>query len=257
MFPNGMTWWEAFLLTGQPWWNWPGWGFRLFGAQHLLWLALCAILITLLVKRYAKMPKGDPRRRRMLLVVGIFPQCSLALTNFLCASQGLYDSTRLPLYLCNVCELLILIDTLHPNSFCGECAFALSIVCGAVALLFPGWHQCPAWNIMSVTGFAEHSCLVAFPLMRLASGEVKPRWQRIWMPLVTVVAYGCAIIPYNLAFGSNFGFIPDPMGTQPLEGIYQLLGNPLYTLLVFLCACAGIAGEYAIFELTLRKARQS
>ena len=248
MFPNNMTWWEAFLLTGQPWWQWSGWGFELFGPEHVCWLIICAALMTYIIRSYIRSDKESSKHRRIQLVVGIFPLCSLALTNILCISQGLYEPTRLPLYFCNLCELIVFIEVFHPNIFCEECAFALSIVSGASALIFPAWRQCPAWNIMSITGFLEHSCLVAFPLMKLMAKEIRPDMHRAWMPISLTLAYGLAIMPFNLSYGSNFGFVPDPMGTWPLEDIYQTVGNPVYTILVFICSGALILGEYVLVK---------
>ena len=238
--PDGMSVWEAFWLSGQLWWRYPGSGFALFSPAHLAAVACCAALIAALV-RHAKRPG-------LMRAVAVVPLCSLALTNILTAAQGVYDPTRAPLYLCNLCELIVLIDCLHPNALCGECSFALGLLGGVSAILFPGWSQCPIWTLPSVTGFLEHSCLVAYPLMRIRTGALQPAPRRAWMPMVVGGAHMLTVIPYNLRFGSNFDFVPDPLGTEPLETVFRTCSNPVYTLLVFVAGCALVLCEYKLWD---------
>ena len=242
--PDGMSVVEAFFLSGQLWWRYPGSGFALWSPEHLAALALCVVLIAALVAR------AD--RPGLVRAVAVVPLCSLALTNALTAAQGAYDPTRLPLYLCNLCELIVLVDCLHPNALCDECSFALAMLGGVSAILFPGWPQCPIWSLPSVTGFLEHSCLVAYPLMRMRTGALVPRRRRAWMPMAVGGAHMLAVIPYNLRYGSNFDFVPDPMGTEPLASAFRSLGNPGYTLLVFTMGCAIVWVEYLLCARTHR-----
>lgn len=248
--PDEMSFTEAFFLAGQLWWRYPGYGFALFSPAHLVALACCVALVALLV-RHADRP-GLAR------TVAVIPLCSLALTQVLIAAQGVYDPTRVPFYICNLCELLILIDCLHPNALCDQCSFALAMLGGISAILFPGWPQCPIWSLPSVTGFLEHSCLIAYPLMRIRAGALRPQLRRAWMPMLVGGAHMLAVIPYNLRFGSNFDFVPLPHGTEPLEAFYQALGNPAYTLLVFAAGCAIVVGEYHLYAaISTRKCKRA
>lgn len=61
-------------------------------------------------------------------------------------------------------------------------------------------------------------------------------------------AHMLAVIPYNLRFDSNFDFVPDPLGTEPLETVFRTCSNPVYTLLVFVAGCALVLGEYKLWD---------
>ena len=249
MLPDGMGWWEAFLLSGQAWRQYQGWGFALGGPWHLVCLVLCGALIIYLVKKYVHMSVGGTSRRRMLLVMGIMPQVSLGLTQYLTMTQGLYGPVSPPLYLCNFSEIFVLADVVYPNMLCDECSFALGFVGGVCALTFPGWIQCPIWSLPSIASFFEHSLLVAFPMVRIASKEFTPDIRHAWMPMVVGASYLLAIMPYNLRFHSNFGFVPDPMGAEPLEYFYQAIGNPGYTIGVFAFGVVVVLSEYIPFVI--------
>jgi hypothetical integral membrane protein (TIGR02206 family) len=231
-----------FLSVDVIWWERGDSGFKLFGPEHLIALAICAVVMVLLVGAYCSMPagceKGSPRRRTMLAVSTV-ALCSLASTNVLFAVEGVYSPAKLPLYSCNLCEFLIFADAIHPCIWLDEITFAMGIFGGVCAILCCGWTGCPIWSVTSVTGFLEHTCIVSFPLMRVAGGDFVPRTKDVWMPMALTALNIALLIPYNIAFGTNFMFVPAPQGVELLENVYETIGNPAYTMLVLVTMCLG------------------
>ena len=250
MLPEGLNPLEAFLTTSDLWWQvYPGYGFSFFGPEHLIWLAIIVCAITLLLRMYSHMPATlapkSPRRKTMLWLSLVICICWITVSA-MTIQQGVLTVSRLPLYLCNLCELLLIVDTFRLNCFCDECIFAIGLAGGIAALLFPGWSHCPAWSLPSVTGFIEHGCIVCFACMRLLDKDFHPNIRNIWMPIVLTVAYTAAIVPFNIAHGTNFMFVPDPMNAEPLQSIYNAFGAGVYTFIYLVSLSAIYLVEYGI-----------
>lgn len=229
-----------FLCVDVVWWGRGGRGFDLLGPEHLAVLALCAAAVALAVAAYKRLPEGCGKgslRRRALLAVSSAELCSLALTNVLTALEGAYTAAKVPLYTCNLCEALDLADAVRPRRWLDASCLAMGVFGGACALVFCGWSGCPIWSVSSVAGFFEHSCIVAFPLMKVAGGDYAPRPSDALAPSLVTMADLAVAVPYNVAFGTNFMFVPDPHGVVPLQGIHDALGNPAYALLVVAVMC--------------------
>ena len=259
--PEGLTPLDAFLTTNDLWWLvYPGYGFDFFGPEHLIWLAFIVLAAGLVIGAYRRMPHDfswrSPRRKVLLALAGI-PVVCWTIVTVLTIDQGMLKVSRLPLYLCNLCEALLVIDALHPNRFCDESIFAIGLAGGGAALLFPGWTCCPAWSLPSVTGFIEHSCIVIFAILRIVDGDFRPSARNIWQPMLLTLAYTALIIPLNIACGTNFMFVPDPYEAQPLKALFETLGNPAYTLVYLAGVFAIFAAEYALAFTLTRKSRHA
>jgi hypothetical protein len=253
-FPMLPGWLSDFLCVDVIWWGRGDCGFSLLGPGHLLALAACALAVVMAASAYRRMPGGcgrGSRRRRALLAVSALALCSLALTNALYAVEGVYSAAKLPLYTCNLCEFLDLADALAPRRWLDEASLCMGVLGGTCGLLFCGWSGCPIWSVSSVTGFLEHACIVAFPLMRVAGGDFSPRARDAWVPAALTLADLAVVMPYNVAFGTNFMFVPDPMGAQPLQAVHDALGNPAYAMLVVAATLLG----YLLVHGAVRLAR--
>jgi len=255
--PKDMSAFEAFFTSGPLWWDHPGCGFELFGPKHLAVLALVACTIVLLAYAYARLTQDAEKsrpRRRALLAVSLTGTTTMACVYAIRIAQAGLAVSNLPLYSCNLCMVLSIADAIHPSRTLDNVLFAMGLTGGVGALLFCGWTQCPIWCLASLSGFVEHGCLVLFCVMRLVGRDFYPDVHRIWAPITVSAAYLAAIIPVNLAHGTSFMFVPDPMETAPLEALYQALGNPGYTVFFCLALLVLYLLEYAIAGQVRRRA---
>ena len=96
----------------------------------------------------------------------------------------------------------------------------LYIVCipGALAaLLFPSWAVLPFVNFMHLHSFTVHTLLVAYPVVLLVSGDIKPEFRELPKCLGLLTIFGFIALAVNLLFDENFMFL-----------MYADPGNPLY-----------------------------
>ena len=121
---------------------WGGQGFAMFGAWHLLWLAICATVIALLVHGYRSLPADDSwrgGRRWLVLVAAIVPNALLLWGDVLKVRTGTFSPNWWPLHLCNIAEYICLWHALAPSRVTRELLLCFGLTGGLCAMLFPGW----------------------------------------------------------------------------------------------------------------------
>ena len=125
---------------------WGGQGFSMFGPWHLLWLAICATVIALLVYGYRILPADDSwhgGRRWLVLVAAIVPNALLLWGDVLKVQTGTFSPNWWPLHLCNIAEYICLWHALAPSRVTRELLLCFGLTGGLCAMLFPGWTYCP------------------------------------------------------------------------------------------------------------------
>lgn len=204
-----------------------GYGWPLFGPVHLAWLAASCALIAFCVLHYRALAT-EKARKRMTYVVAIVPLILLASQDLGFIVTGTFTPNRWPLHSCNACEYLGILYAAWPAPWIGETLFCLSATGAVCALLFPGWAWCLplAWPV--ICGFAEHSLMLAFVLMKLSTGELRPSLKRLWQAVAFSSAYLVFCLLVNARFGTNFMFVSVPAEGSPLEAFAQLFGWPGY-----------------------------
>ena len=85
------------------------------------------------------------------------------------------------------------------------------------ALLFPSWAALPFANFMHLHSFTVHTLLVAYPVVLLVNGDIKPTIKALPKCLGLLSAFGVFALLFNIAFDENFMFL-----------MYAEPGNPLY-----------------------------
>ena len=240
-------------------------GFEAFGTAHLLTLAFCLVLIVLVVRGYARLPRGGDadavrQRRRYLQTLSLVPVALLASRDVVIVVRGLMVPIFWPLHVCNLAEFTCVAFAFTPASrkrlrrLLGSVVFCWGLSGGAGALLFPGWSYCPIWTYASLGGFAEHSLMFAFAICMLFLHDFVPRLRDIWYPTVVSVAVGLFfLLVFNPAFDTNFFFVSRPldMGT-PFVQVYRAFGDPLW-LAAYLAIAMGVwLLSYGIYRLIAR-----
>jgi len=239
------------FLTPEPAMWGSGIGFPTFGPAHVAWLAAVATMDVLVVRGYRSLPRGTEKgspRRRMMLVIALVPLALLVGDDVLMASWNVFSPQWWPLHTCNVCEYLLLVYALRPNRATGEVIFTLGLLGALLALVFPGWTSCAPYTYPCLCGFAEHGLLVAFVLMLLAGGDLRPRREDLRISLAFVAIYLAVVYPLNNALDTNFAFVSTPADGSPLVAVASVFGNPGYLVPYAAALVGSFVAMHVIWE---------
>ena len=203
-------------------------GFSHFGQDHLLWLAGLGAASFLLFFLQGKASPG--RRQRIRKGLGLFFILLHLLTQGTLLLRGVYGLYDLPLHLCALTVYLILLHTFlgkRPELYAamGEILFFPCLPGLVSALIFPGWNEFPAFSFYSCSSFLSHGAMALYILLCLMDGSIRPSARRSWIPVLFLGAYTGLVLPFDLAFGPNFGFLKEPVPGTPLQLIADYLGR--------------------------------
>lgn len=123
-----------------------GFGFSLFGARHLVTLALYIGFAALSCKLYKA---ADEKKRAQLR--GLFAVLLLADEAFKQIGLrigGNFNWDYLPLHLCSINIFLIALHAWKPSRLLDNFLYFICIPAATAALLFPTWTSLPAANFM-------------------------------------------------------------------------------------------------------------
>ncbi len=149
-----------------------GFGFSLFGARHLVTLALYIAFAALSCKRYKAADEKKRAQLRKLFAVLLladeaFKQIGLQI-------GGNFNWDYLPLHLCSINIFLIVLHAWKPNRLLDNFLYFICIPAATAALLFPTWTSLPAVNFMFWHSTSVHILLAAYPIMLFSGGEIRP-----------------------------------------------------------------------------------
>lgn len=215
----------------------PGLGFAHFGGAHLCWLALSGALIGLLCLGYRRQGPGGRRRLRLSLGWAILG-CELLKDGNLLL-HGTMSTDLLPLHLCGLAVFLTLGHALRPGPTLGNFLYSTCAPGAAFALLFPDWTAVPPFSYTSIVAFLVHSLLVAYPLMQVLGGDLRPNWRLLGRCALLLLALAGPVWLFDRAFDANYMFLRAPAPGSPLEWFAERLGRPAY-LLGYLPMIAGV-----------------
>ena len=203
-----------------------GVGFSTFDTTHLLWLLGAFISIAAAVLVYRRL--CDKKRKVMRTVVGILVVLCEIVKDVAVAAIGEFDAGYLPFHLCGINILLIGFDLIKQTKTVRNFLYYIGVPGAMLALLFPNWTALPCVNFFHIHSFIVHLLLVMYPLILVASGEVKPNIRT--MPKCVLLLIGLAIPAYilNLIFDTNFMFLMSPETGNPLGLFEQYLGSHLW-----------------------------
>ena len=224
-------------------------GFALFGAGHVISLALSLAAVVLAVWGYLRLPAGaedgpsGPRRTMLVALSG----ASVAIVVAKCGAYvalGLFEPLFWPLHICNLSEFAALGYALSPRSHVGyrlgDLVFYWGTIGCAGALLLPGWHgYCPAQSLASMCGFAEHALVLACSLCMAAGGDYVPELRGVCFSLLVGAVLGAAFRVVNPLMGTNFFFVTNPWAVGgPFAWMANVFGNPGFLLAYIVSSAA-------------------
>lgn len=242
------------FLTPLPVWDARGETLMpIFGTAHQLWLIICIGMVLLLVSGHRGLAPYPKAQRRFELRVACAPAVLCAIHLGLMAAFGAFHPGCAPLHLCNLAEILAIAYALHGDELTGNVLYGIGIIGPLAALLFPGWTTAPAFSLPAVCGFAEHTLVISYVIMKLRDKSLRPTLEGIWQPLVFTGIYVSAIYPFNKQWETNFAFVNWPLPGTPLEMWEQMYGNPGY---IACYALVFVLIEIALFYPWRKKTRQ-
>jgi len=203
-----------------------GMGIEYYSTPHLIWLGALLVLIIGVSLAYRSMNSSSRTRFKKGFAIFIISMEIFRQVTYLI--MGRYRLEYLPFHLCGFTEFTILIYAFTKNKIAKESLYALGIVGALMALIFADWLILPLLNFQSIQSFLAHGCLIAFIVMLVFSGELKPNYKNLPMVFIVHLVLCFGLYYFNKAFDTNFFFMNYPSPGSPLVIFEQMFGNPGY-----------------------------
>ncbi|MDR2650010.1 MAG: TIGR02206 family membrane protein [Clostridiales bacterium] len=207
----------------------PGDGFQMYGRVHIIFLI--GIIIGIFIMSVLYNYTSDRSRLKMLRVTAgiIFISEAVRQASFVILLPK-YPISQLPLHLCGLSVFIEVIHAARPNKTTGEILYSLCLPGALAALLFPDWTMYPILSYQAVQSFIAHGLHIAFVLMPLISGDIRPSARNIWRPALFLLLIVPPIYVLNKRLNVNFFFVNAGSGGSPLDILIKLMGNPGFIL---------------------------
>ncbi len=205
-----------------------GVGFSLWGVAHIAWLGIAAVIVAALCLVYRRAPESGRRRLRRALGWAVLA-CE-ALKDVNVAAQGRFDVWYLPLHLCGLAVFFTFAHSRRPGRTLGNFLYSCCMPGAAFALLTPDWTAYPPFSYHAIVGFLVHALLIAYPLMHVVGGDLRPEAKQLPRCLGILLCCAVPIWVFNRFFGTNYMFLSRPSPGSPLEWFASFLGVPGYLL---------------------------
>lgn len=215
-----------------------GHGFSLFGAQHLVVLAvslLFAVGSCLIYGRADAAKRGNIRKLFAILLLAdeLFKHICLF-------AGGNFNWTYLPLHLCSINIFLITVHAWRPNKTLDNFLYFICIPAAVAALLFPMWTSLPAMNFMFLHSTSVHILLATYPIMLFSAGDIRPSVRELGRCVLLLAAMAVPIVGINLLLDTNFMFLMYAPDGNPLAWFAAHCGSHLVGFPILLAAVCGV-----------------
>ena len=219
-----------------------GLGIAYYSMPHLIWLGAILVMIILISLLYRSMRPNQRTGFKKEFAAFIIGAEILRQVYYIVL--GRYYLEYLPFHLCGLTEMTIFIYAYTNNKIAKESLYALGIIGALMALIFADWLMLPLFNFQSIHSFLMHGLLIAFIVMLVVAGELKPDARNL--PKVFLVHLAICVVLYffNKQFDTNFFFMNYPSPGSPLIIFEQTFGNPGYVFFTIVLVFAVWLVEY-------------
>jgi len=204
-----------------------GYGFGMYSATHFVVMAAIVAFVWAVCLFYRRL--DDTNRLKMVRIVAVV---ILLLELVQQISYPLFhDGVRveyLPFHLCGILIFLGIIYAIKPSKSLGEIFYGIGLPGFVAALLFLNWWMYPIVNFYALKSFSTHALQIAFVLMLMTTGQIRPNWRKAWKPMAFIFGIAAPVYVLNLILDTNFLFINAGSPGSPLEAFIEAFGNPLF-----------------------------
>ena len=202
----------------------PGSGFALWSLPHILWLLILG-LIAAVALLAARRCGGSGKRviRRTFAVCALLMQ---VLPAIVIMWKGMYSRYTLPLHICSLASYAVCAHALfvEKSVILSELLFFPFLPGAICALLFPDWTMYPPYSFFSAAGFLVHGAIIIYILLCLDESIIAPSVRRWPIPIAFLVLYAGIMLPFDRAFGVNYGFLNIASPGSPLVWLADSFG---------------------------------
>lgn len=234
--------------------------FTHFGNEHLIWLAICVLLCcgTLFAVKACFAKKCTAKAARIRRIVLFFVLFTHIVQQIYRIAAHDFNIGTLPIHVCSLAVWACLIYEIRPHRPLLAMLYCPFLPGAALAIIFPDWTMYPPFGILSITGFLAHVSIVIYILLALVfaksaegaraagketgedaaglsdsvGGTGAPkgktvsnlRYRDLIYSLLFFAVYGALLLPFDLHFNVNYGFMNWPSPGSPLDVIAKYTG---------------------------------
>lgn len=221
-----------------------------FDALHWRWLLGISLAIIVLTLLYVRMSSFGRMQTKRLLAYSILIGEIVKLV--VVVQQGKSLLYYLPIHLCGLAIVLLMLHIYRPTALVQEILFSLTLPGAFIALLFPGWSDEPVMSFIHIHSFIYHGIITGYPIMILASGELRPNYRNLWKVTIVLLLVIPIVYFFNASSGTNYMFLNRPIANSPLMLIYNTFGKNGYIAGLFLVAVVIWLLQYSVYAIASR-----
>ena len=210
-----------------------GMGYPLFGAAHLLSVAITLALTIFLLVAICRCE--DKRRRQIQKKIPVVMVIMEIFKDLFLVSVHRFGIGYLPLHICSIGIFVFLLREYLPwknaKNVLGEIAFIIIMPASMAALLFADWTiYYPVWNFMNIYSYAWHGLLLLYPMLIRSCNEISPSIKHIHYNLIFLMILVPPVYIFDKKYGCNYFFLNWPVPGSPLSWLESFMGNPGYLI---------------------------
>ena len=226
---------SAFDLVSAAAWD----RFVPYSELHLATVFVCVVVVAALAGTGRALP--DISKMALRRTLGIFGIAYWVLSYAIrWTRNGLDIPSGLPLHICELNGLIAPLALLTLNRWLRATAYFWTFALTTQAFIQPTLTTGPA-STFFWWFWAQHTIVLACAVYDLTVVCFRPNWQDLWRAYVVSALYLAIVIPVNLAFSTNFGFLGNPPPARVPPFVDALGPWPLRALIVVALAAAGFA----------------
>lgn len=228
-----------------------GFGFPLYGLQHLIWLAVFLAVAAFASMEYRR--RNSRRRERWRKTVAILLLLDEVFKIVMLLIGGHFMLKYLPLHLCSINIFLIAIHAWRPSKVLGNFLYLVCIPGAVAAMLFPTWATLPPLNFMYIHSFTIHILLALYPIVLALGGDIVPERREFPKCVLLLLVMAVPIYGVNLLCDTNFMFLMYPEAGSPLLWFREHWGNHLLGYPILIAAVVVVMSIPTFFMSRKRK----
>ncbi|MDB5297107.1 MAG: putative transporter, permease protein, partial [Phycisphaerales bacterium] len=187
--------------------------FQQYGWVHLTVLAAIAAAAYLLPRRRRGLI-DEPARRRLDVVLGVVALVIWVASQIVEFTPGRYAwGQSLPIQLCDIVGLAAPLALWSPWRVWRVMLYYWGIGLSTQALITPelvyGLASIDFWSF-----WLPHGAIVAIAVYDLVGRGYRPGWRDYGLALATLTVYFAAVLPFDVAYHVNYGFVGEGMPGQ-------------------------------------------